>query len=83
MKTFSPNEIHTTLISEIYNLIHSLKTETSDEEIRKSQEDAQKQLMVVHSELNSSLKSLQMNVEWDIFSIAFYGETNAGKSTLM
>lgn len=83
LKTSSPSEIYTTILSEINELIHSLKTETTDDEIRKSQEVAQNQLAGVHREVNSALESLQLNAEWDVFSIAFYGETNAGKSTLI
>ncbi|HEY5557219.1 hypothetical protein [Acetobacterium sp.] len=83
MKTSSPSDIYATILHEISNLMHSLKTETTDDEIRKSQEDAQKQLAGVHREVNSALESLQLNAEWDVFSIAFYGETNAGKSTLI
>ncbi|WP_050741605.1 coiled-coil domain-containing protein [Acetobacterium bakii] len=83
MKTSSPSDIHATILSEINNLIHSLKTETTDDEIRKSQEDAQKELADLHREVKRALESLQLNAEWDVFSIAFYGETNAGKSTLI
>ncbi|MBK5262070.1 MAG: hypothetical protein JJE17_05775 [Peptostreptococcaceae bacterium] len=83
MKIGSPSEIYEIILSEINNLIHSLKTETTDDEIRKSQEDAQKQLAGIHRELNSVIESLQLNAEWDVFNIAFYGETNAGKSTLI
>jgi hypothetical protein len=83
LKIGSPSEIYETMLSEINNLINSLKTEISDEEIKKSQEDAQNQLKDVHRELNSTLESLWSNAEWDVFSIAFYGETNAGKSTLI
>ena len=33
--------------------------------------------------LNKNIESLQKNAEWDTFTIAFYGETNAGKSTVI
>lgn len=83
MRINFPSEIYTTILNEVNNLIQSLKAETTDDEIRKSQEDAQKQLEGVHREINCALESLQKNAEWDVFSIAFYGETNAGKSTLI
>lgn len=79
----SPSKIYTTILDEVNHLIQSLTIETTDDEIRKSQEDAQKQLKGIHREVNCALESLQKNAEWDIFSIAFYGETNAGKSTLI
>ncbi|WP_334096192.1 hypothetical protein, partial [Helicobacter typhlonius] len=37
----------------------------------------------VQKDLDSKLDSLNQDAEWDIFTIAFYGETNAGKSTLI
>lgn len=83
MKISSPSEIYITILDEVNNLIQSLKTETTDDEIRKSQEAAQLELEGLHREVNSSLKSLHRNAEWDVFCIAFYGETNAGKSTLI
>lgn len=33
--------------------------------------------------VNDDIRSLQESAEWDIFTIAFYGETNAGKSTII
>lgn len=33
--------------------------------------------------INKDIIELQENAEWDTFTIAFYGETNAGKSTLI
>ena len=83
LKIGSPSDIYEIILSEINKLIASLKTEISDEEIKKSQEEAKNQLEGVHRELKSTLESLQSNSEWDLFSIAFYGETNAGKSTLI
>ncbi len=83
MKTSYPSEIYTFVLSEINNLIRFLETETTDDEIRKSQEDALKQLAGINSEVSIALEGLQKNAEWDVFSVAFYGETNAGKSTLI
>ena len=44
MRINFPSEIYTTILNEVNNLIQSLKAETTDDEIRKSQEDAQKPL---------------------------------------
>lgn len=79
----SPNNIYEIVLRDIRSLINSLDKEVSDEEIKNSQRDAQKRLDIVYKELNSSLDRLRLNAEWDVFCIAFYGETNAGKSTLI
>lgn len=34
-------------------------------------------------ELDADIASLRKNASWDVFLVAFYGETNAGKSTLI
>ena len=34
-------------------------------------------------ELNPAISELKKNQEWDKFTIAFYGETGAGKSTII
>ena len=36
-----------------------------------------------HNELSEKLKNLKDNAEWQTLNLAFYGETNAGKSTLI
>ncbi len=37
----------------------------------------------MHNKFSSELEELDRNVEWDTFTIAFFGETNAGKSTII
>lgn len=37
----------------------------------------------MQKKLSSELEELERNVEWDTFTIAFFGETNAGKSTII
>jgi len=53
-------------------------------------EDAKKQLNVMTAQLqilqntfNQKLSYLQEHAEWDKFTLAFFGETNAGKSTII
>ena len=68
--------------------IESLLSETSSEDYSDSRitmiyQVAQDQLSSIRGILTKELKSLQEHAEWDSFTIAFYGETNAGKSTLI
>jgi len=53
-------------------------------------EDAKKQLNAMTAQLqilqntfNQKLSFLQEHAEWDKFTLAFFGETNAGKSTII
>lgn len=41
------------------------------------------QLQILQSTFNQKLAYLQEHAEWDKFTLAFFGETNAGKSTII
>ncbi|WP_143483793.1 hypothetical protein [Hydrogenovibrio sp. SC-1] len=59
-------------------------------EIKLEHQEGNQQLIEMQNLLNSMQKRfneelvfLEENSEWDVFSVAFFGETNAGKSTLI
>ncbi|HHE2505645.1 TPA: hypothetical protein ACO6VT_004436 [Escherichia coli] len=59
-------------------------------ELHVENEDAKKQLNAMTAQLqilqntfNQKLSYLQEHAEWDKFTLAFFGETNAGKSTII
>lgn len=79
----APAELYKTVINEVTYLIDSLGEPTEEKEILEQQNQAKKKLNGVHKDLQTSLEHLAKNAEWDVFTIAFYGETNAGKSTLI
>ncbi|GAA8576928.1 hypothetical protein KYTH41_08070 [Helicobacter pylori] len=58
-------------------------TDGGDERLRKSNQEALKVFKNLESEGLKELESLKNNEEWEKFTIAFYGETGAGKSTLI
>lgn len=68
---------------EVGRIISNLTQETSDETLRKTNADAREKLEAFRKLLNENIDSLRRNAEWDTFTIAFYGETNAGKSTVI
>lgn len=68
---------------EVGRIINNLTQETTDEALKKTNEDARKKLEAFREALDRNIDSLQRNAEWDRFTIAFYGETNAGKSTVI
>ncbi len=58
-------------------------TDGTDERLRAFNQKALKVFKNLESESLKELESLKNNEEWEKFTIAFYGETGAGKSTLI
>ncbi|WJJ00433.1 50S ribosome-binding GTPase [Helicobacter pylori] len=58
-------------------------TDGGDERLRAFNQEAPEKFKKLESESLKELKSLKNNEEWENFTIAFYGETGAGKSTLI
>ncbi|GHR21760.1 GTPase [Helicobacter pylori] len=58
-------------------------TDGSDERLRAFNQEALEEFKKLESESLKELESLKNNEEWEKFTIAFYGETGAGKSTLI
>ncbi|WP_240666897.1 GTPase [Helicobacter pylori] len=58
-------------------------TDDRDERLKKSNQEALEVFQKLEFESLKELESLKNNEEWENFTIAFYGETNAGKSTLI
>lgn len=83
MKISSPNAIYNIILEELVKLIDVLHMDYSNEYIKDSYEGALIKIQCLHNEAETSIKHLMKNAEWDVFNIAFYGETNAGKSTLI
>ena len=81
---FKPTEIYAFILTKVKELReHVLKMKLSDKEAKEKQEEIKKGLDSIVNELEKKIKELKNNSEWDKFTIAFYGETNAGKSTLI
>ncbi len=58
-------------------------TDGGDEGLKKFNQEALELFKKLESESLKELESLKNNEEWEKFTIAFYGETGAGKSTLI
>ncbi|UOS10984.1 GTPase [Helicobacter pylori] len=58
-------------------------TDGADERLREFNQEALEFFKNLESESLKELESLKNNGEWEKFTIAFYGETGAGKSTLI
>ncbi|WP_407918694.1 GTPase [Helicobacter pylori] len=58
-------------------------TNGGDKRLREFNQEALEEFKNLESESLKELESLKNNEEWEKFTIAFYGETGAGKSTLI
>lgn len=58
-------------------------TDDKDEKLKRFNQEALEVFQKLERESLKELESLKNNEEWENFTIAFYGETNAGKSTLI
>ncbi|GAA7332615.1 hypothetical protein MLS206_02950 [Helicobacter pylori] len=58
-------------------------TDGADERLRKFNQKALEKFKKLESDSLKELESLKNNGEWEKFTIAFYGETGTGKSTLI
>ncbi len=58
-------------------------TDDKDERLKKFNQEALAEFQKLESKSLKELESLKNNEEWENFTIAFYGETGAGKSTLI
>ena len=80
----SQENIYKDVIEKIEVLLSETSTEElSDERITVLYQGAKNQLSSIKEALSKELHSLQEHAEWNSFTIAFYGETNMGKSTLI
>ncbi len=68
----------------IENLQNIFKnTDDKDEKLKQFNQEALEVFQKLELKSLKELESLKNNEEWENFTIAFYGETNAGKSTLI
>lgn len=83
LKVSKPSDIYQRINRELEHIIQSLQEQSSDDLLDDAHTDALKQLSQCQTELRNNLASLENNAEWNTFTIAFYGETGAGKSTIV
>ncbi len=79
----NPSDIYKKINNELAIIINSMTGFSSDDDLNKAEDVARNKLENFQDLLSNELASLQKNAEWDTFTIAFYGETGAGKSTLI
>jgi energy-coupling factor transporter ATP-binding protein EcfA2 len=79
----TPGDIYQRINDELFRIVDSLDTPSNDTALNQSQNEARALLTQCQTELQSQLSELERNAEWNTFTIAFYGETGSGKSTII
>ncbi|WP_082060713.1 GTPase [Pseudomonas abietaniphila] len=81
--TDTMERVYTKLLELVGNTISAVAEDTYDDKLGGMQNTAKQALRVIEQQLRQSIEELRHNAEWNTFTLAFYGETNAGKSTLI
>jgi len=79
----SPEHIYLNVGRAVAAILQALESTSRDQKLAQQQNNARAILLGVQQELNDAMVDLKANAEWDTFTLAFYGETSAGKSTLI
>lgn len=80
----TPTEIYSAILGEVENLFSQITGGYHEsEQISEAQKQCHELLSAIQSKVSKKVTELESNAEWDAFTIAFYGETNAGKSTII
>ncbi|MDD6911174.1 hypothetical protein [Actinobacillus minor] len=70
-------------IDSIIEKIGQIEQVQNDNQDANQHEEALKQLTRVQFDINQSIDEFRQNAEWKQLNISFFGETNAGKSTII
>ena len=80
----TPTEIYSAILGEVENLFSKIMGgHHESEQINKVKRQCHELLSQIQGKVSKKVTELEKNAEWDEFTIALYGETNAGKSTII
>ena len=84
MERIDPKKIYDYIIEEIEKLEVELESNLDQETYASEKMEVLKLIQKFKAtQMDNAIETLKRTQEWDIFTIAFYGETNAGKSTII
>lgn len=78
-----PESLYARILGQISDVIRVLNQDTQEDKLSGKQDATRQHLQSIERDLDQSIEELRRNAEWKTFTLAFYGETNAGKSTLI
>lgn len=79
----SSKKIYSQLQLVIDELVQKLSTNSRDVSTHEHTQQGREVLEKLHEQIHEQLSILDKYAEWDTYTIALYGETNAGKSTII
>jgi hypothetical protein len=79
----SPRQVYRRVATEIDHILVRLAETSNDAKVADAQANAKRVLDEFRPTIDLAIAQLEKDVEWDTFTIALYGETNAGKSTVI
>lgn len=79
----SPRRFYSEVNNIVSRIIEKLSSTSQDEQIELAKASSRDLLTRIHDQISEQLESLEKHAEWKTFTIALYGETNAGKSTII
>ncbi|MEF1263760.1 hypothetical protein QTO03_16130 [Vibrio campbellii] len=79
----SSKKIYSQLQLVIDELVQKLSTNSRDVSTHEHTQQGREVLGKLHEQIHEQLSILDKYAEWDTYTIALYGETNAGKSTII
>ena len=77
-----PSQIYDIISKRISHIISNIEQNTEDH-LKTVASDSLENLRKINEKIQNEYHDLKKSSEWNRFTIAFYGETNAGKSTLI
>lgn len=77
------NQIYVLIQKQIQSIIQRLSEQQNKGRLGEDISCAMENLSLLNNQIQAELEKLKASSEWKRFTIAFYGETNAGKSTLI
>jgi tRNA U34 5-carboxymethylaminomethyl modifying GTPase MnmE/TrmE len=78
-----PKSIFSNVSKEVDSILKKLGSSSGDEQVSQAKNSAMEILGKLKIDIDVHIAALERHSEWDTFTIAFYGETNAGKSTII
>ncbi len=78
-----PSEIYSGISRSFSKMLDVIESSSRNEDLVKLQNEAKKNLKDFNKNINTAISQLNEYSEWDKFTIAMFGMTNAGKSTII
>ncbi|MEO7068583.1 MAG: hypothetical protein ABI114_16855 [Rhodanobacter sp.] len=79
----SPQSIYLQVARDVEHILTQFDIPATDAKLAAHLHSATEVLAAFKTNVDHQIQLLDRNAEWDVLTIAFYGETNAGKSTII